>query len=223
MRLSRWRVIGNNGSVITTGYTDLNAGTLTVTDVTGWSQPVTFEHRIEDMAMIGDDTDQRQDRLHAPITHDYPGAGLVFVDCTGHGRSARTSVDQLRPADVEQHWTDARSGSAATSTFNTTNNPIVVTNSGALTERWAIQFINNVAFSVIGEHVNVIAIATPARIARRQIRPVAPYFTIRRGLGSGLTAEQRVPFSTRLVPITPCGWCAASSKAETVSTIRSPC
>jgi hypothetical protein len=45
----------HDGVVIHTGYTtDLEAGTVTFTDVTGYSQPVTIEHRIEDMAVVRD-------------------------------------------------------------------------------------------------------------------------------------------------------------------------
>ena len=46
------RVLGQDGAVIHTGYTaDLEAGTVAFNDVTGYSQPVTIEHRIEDMAV----------------------------------------------------------------------------------------------------------------------------------------------------------------------------
>ena len=55
VRLSRVRVVGHDGVVIHTGYiTDLEAGTVTFTNVTGYSQPVTIEHRIEDMAVVRD-------------------------------------------------------------------------------------------------------------------------------------------------------------------------
>ena len=47
--LSRVRVLGQDGAVIHTGYSaDLEAGTVSIVDVTGWSQPATIQHRIED-------------------------------------------------------------------------------------------------------------------------------------------------------------------------------
>ena len=53
VRLSRVRVVGHDGAVINTGYsTDLEAGTVTFINVSGYSQPVTIEHRIEDMAVV---------------------------------------------------------------------------------------------------------------------------------------------------------------------------
>lgn len=199
VRLSRWRVIGNNGAVITTGYTqDLNAGTLTVTDVTGWSQPVTFEHRIEDMAMIGDVQINGKIGFTRPITHDYPvpGSYLSTALVTGDLR-ARVSIsfDQQTWNNV---WTDAQSGSAATGTFNTTSNPIVVTNSGALTERWAIQFINSTSFNVIGEHVGVIATGnTSADCSPTNPASGTPYFTIpAAGWGLGWATGNVFRFNT---------------------------
>lgn len=75
VRLSRVRVVGHNGVVIHTGYvTDLEAGTVTFTDVTGYSQPVTIEHRIEDMAVVRDVQINGEISFTRPLTHAYPVA-----------------------------------------------------------------------------------------------------------------------------------------------------
>lgn len=198
-RLSRWRVVGNNGAVITTGYTvDLNAGTLTVTDVTGWSQPVTFEHRIEDMAMIADVQINGRIKFTRPISHNYPvpGSYLSSALVTGDLR-ARVSV-AFDQATWSNNWSDAQSGSAATGTFNTTANPIVVTNGGALTERWAVVFTNSTSFNVIGEHVGVIATGNTSADCS-PINPASgtPYFTIpAAGWGLGWASGNVFRFNT---------------------------
>lgn len=187
VRLSRWRVIGNNGQVITTGYTaDLDAGTLTVNDITGWSQPVTFEHRVEDMAMVAEVQINGTLRLTRQITHAYPVPGSYVSSALVAGDlKARVSVtfDQSTWANV---WADAQSGASATGTFNSVGNPIVVTNEGALTERWAVVFVNSTSFNVIGEHVGVIATGNTSADCS-PINPASgtPYFTIP-ALGWGL-------------------------------------
>lgn len=71
--LSRVRVVGHNGVVIHTGYVaDLEAGTVTFTDVTGYSQPVTTEHRIEDQAVVRDVQINGEISFTRPLTHTYP-------------------------------------------------------------------------------------------------------------------------------------------------------
>lgn len=84
-------------------------------------------------------------------------------------------------------WSDSLVGGSATATYNTTTYPVVVTNKGALTERWVIQFTNSTAFNVIGEHVGVIATGSTG-VDCAPINPATstPYFTISAaGWGSG--------------------------------------
>jgi hypothetical protein len=78
VRLSRVRVIGANNVVITSGYTtDLEAGTVTFTNVAGYAQPVTIEHRIEDMAQVSDVQISGRLTFTRQITHDYPVGSYV--------------------------------------------------------------------------------------------------------------------------------------------------
>lgn len=159
VRLSRVRVIGNDGNVINAGYTaNLDAGTVTFSNVSGYSQPVTVEHRIEDMAMVAEVQINGSVRLTRQMTHAYPSPGSYVSSALVAGDlKARVSLvfDQHTWTNA---WSDALIGSAATGTFNDIANPIVVTNSGALTERWAVVFTSNTAFQVIGEHVGGIAV-----------------------------------------------------------------
>ena len=78
VRLSRVRVIGADGNVIDTGYSaDLEAGTVTFSNVAGYSQPVTIEHRIEDMAQIADVQINGTMAFTRQISHDYPVGSIV--------------------------------------------------------------------------------------------------------------------------------------------------
>lgn len=199
VRLSRVRVIGHDGNVIDTGYTaNLDAGTVTFTDVTGYSQPVTIEHRVEDMAMVSDVQINGKVSFTRPITHAYPvpGSYLSSALIAGDLRS-RVSVlfDQQTWTGV---WSDALIGSAATATFNDISHPIQVTNEGALTERWFVQFTGTTTFNVIGEHVGVIATGnTSSNCAPINPATGAPYFTIPYlGWGLGWSVGNVLRFNT---------------------------
>jgi hypothetical protein len=186
-RLSRVRVIDLNGAVINTGYTaNLEAGTITVNDITGWTQPVVFEHRVEDMAMVSDVDIGGKISFTRQITHEYPVPGSYLSSALVAGDlRARVSLmfDQVTWGNV---WSDVVSGSAATGTFNQVGNPIEVVNSGALDERWAVVFTSTTAFNVMGEHVGVIATGNTSTDCS-PINPASgtPYFTIP-ALGWGL-------------------------------------
>jgi hypothetical protein len=198
-RLSRVRVIGNDGVVITSGYTvDLDAGILTWTDVSGFSQPVVVEHRVEDMAMVSDVQIDGTISFTRAITHEYPTPGSYVSSAmvTGDLRS-RVSVtfDQATWNNV---WSDVISGSPATGTFNNITHPIVVTNGGALTERWAVVFTNSTSFNVIGEHLGVIASGNTSSDCY-PLNPASgtPYFLIPAlGWGLGWATGNVVRFNT---------------------------
>lgn len=205
-RLSRVRVIGNDGLVIDTGYTaDLDLGLVTFTDVTGYSQPVTVQHRIEDTVLVSDAQISGQISFTRPSTHVYPVPGSYISSALVAGDVfARTSVvfDQ---STWNNTWSDSASGSSATGTFDDTTYPIAVTNLGALTERWAIVFTNTTTFNVIGENVGVIATGnTGTNCAPTNPATGAPYFTIPfLGWGLGWAAGNVLRFNTvgAVVPV----------------------
>lgn len=199
VRLSRVRVIGDDDATINTGYTvDLEAGIVTFTDVTGYSQPVRVEHRVEDLMLVSDAQINGQMTFTRALTHDYPAdTSYISSALIAGDMHARVSItfDQATWGNV---WSDGLIGSAATGTYNTVLAPIVVTNKGALTERWAIVFTNTTAFSVIGEHVGVIASGntstncTPNNPATSQ-----PYFSLAAaGWGSGWATGNVLRFNT---------------------------
>lgn len=188
-RLSRAVVRNNTGAAIYSGYTvNLEAGTLTFTDVTGMATPVTIEDRIEDMAVARDVQISGQITFTRQITHDYPVLGSYVSSALEYGdRKARVSLtfDQATWNGVE--WADAPTSAVATGTYNTTLSPIEVTNAGASTERFALWFTSTTQFRVIGEHVGQIATGdintdcAPINPATGQ-----PYFTVRAlGWGTG--------------------------------------
>lgn len=188
-RLSRVAVIGNDGLQITSGFTsDLEAGTVTFSDVTGYSQPVTIEHRIEDMALVADAQINGSIRLTRALTHDFPVPGTYVSSAMLLGDVfARVSLQFDQGTWDGITWADSLDGDAATGSYNDTLAPIQVTNDGAITERWALQFTSSTAFRVVGEHVGVIGTGT-INVDCSPINPntSSPYFTIlSTGWGSG--------------------------------------
>jgi hypothetical protein len=188
-RLSRVRVIGDDGLVIHAGYTaDLEAGTVTFTDVSGYSQPVTIQHRIEDMAGLQDAQIDGTLVMLRPLTHVFPAEGSYVSSAFVVGdMKARTSLVFDQATWDGTSFLDALSGAAATGTYNDAANPVAVTNAGAITQRWVLRFTSTTAFQIIGENVGVIGTGTiSTETAPDNPNSSEPYFRLAaEGWGSG--------------------------------------
>jgi hypothetical protein len=198
VRLSRVRVLGATGAVISTGYTtDLEAGTVTFTDVSGYAQPVSIEHRIEDMMLCSDAQINGQLTFTRAITHNYPAGSYISSALVIGDMKARTEhlFDQQTWSNV---WSNELVGSAASATYNNVAHPIEVSNAGASTERWALVFTNTTAFNIIGEHVGVIGTGNTATdVAPLNPATGFPYFTLRAvGFGLGWATGNVLRFNT---------------------------
>ena len=200
VRLSRVRVIGADGQVINTGYSaDLEAGKVTFTSVSGYVQPVTVEHRIEDMVQVSDVQINGQLAFTRQVTHTYPFPGsFISSALVGQDLKARVSVlfDQATWDAVT--YADSVVGSVAPGTYNDILAPLAVTNKGAVTEKWALRFTNTTTFDVIGEHVGTISSGTIATDTS-PLNPAtgSPYFTISAiGWGSGWSVGNVLRFNT---------------------------
>ncbi|MFT7722230.1 MAG: tape measure protein [Roseateles sp.] len=126
-----------------------------------------------------------------PVAGTYVSSALVFGDL--HARVSLT-IDQ----GTWSGWSDGPSGAAATATFNDIQNPITVTNGGALTERWAVVFTSATSFNVMGEHLGVIATGNTGSDCA-PLNPTAgqPYFTIPAvGWGLGWAVGNVLRFNT---------------------------
>lgn len=198
-RLAKIRVVGNNGNTISSGYTEnLDAGSVTFNDVTGYSQPVHIEHRIEDMALVSDVQINGQLSVTRPLTHDFPlgsyiSSALVIGDM--HAR-----VSEFFDQQTFNGWFDTLQGNAASGTYNDTLYPIELTNRGAIEERWEILFTNSTTVNVIGENVGQIVTGHPITSDLAPINPAqgAPYFTMRAlGFGSGWSAGNVIRLNTK--------------------------
>jgi hypothetical protein len=200
VRLSRVKVIGADGVTIETGYTaNLDAGTVTFTDVSGYSQPVKIEYRIEDMLLVTDVQINGTLVFAQPISHDYAAGESYISSCLMLGDlKARVSIffDQFSWSGA---WSDALIGNAADAGYNDVDNPLIVTNQGAVTERWRIQFTNPTTYNVIGEHLGQIVTGQAINADCSPLNTAAgqPYFTIKAaGFGNGWANGNLIRFNT---------------------------
>ncbi|MNV47913.1 hypothetical protein D3C71_1397960 [compost metagenome] len=78
------------------------------------------------------------------------------------------------------------------------NYPVLLTNKGAVTERWRLQFTGPGVYSVIGEHLGVIVVGQSVTADCSPVGPSGvPYFTIfAAGLGQGWGQGNLVRFNT---------------------------
>lgn len=144
-----------NGELIDTGFEatedDLDAGEVRVTDVTGWAQPVTVEHRIQEMRQVTDLQIDGTMQLNFPLSYDFP-AGSVVSSALLWGNTFARFVgvwDQQSWDGIT--WSDTTVGNPAPATYNIAANPIVVSNAGALSERYAWRYTTTESFDFIGE------------------------------------------------------------------------
>ncbi|WP_339091611.1 hypothetical protein [Variovorax paradoxus] len=200
VRLSRVRIVGANGQTIETGYTrNLDAGTVTFSDVSSYAQPVVVEHRIEDLLTVSDVGIDGRLAFAGRVTHDYTAGDTCVSSALPMGDvKARVSLlfDQQTWSGV---WSDSLIGNAADPTFNDIDYPITVTNKGAVTERWRIQInAGGTSYNLIGEHVGQIVTGQSLTADCSPLGPSGvPYMTIRAaGFGSGWAAGQLIRFNT---------------------------
>lgn len=197
-RISRADVIGADDQPIESGYSvDRVAGTVTFTDVTGYSQPVRIRHRIEDAALVADAQIGGLIRFTRPLTHEYPLGSYVSSALLINDMRARVSVlfDQATWGGA---WSDEPIGSGASATYDIINNPPQVDNESAITERWALVFTGSTNFNIVGEHVGQIGTGNTAQdCAPLNPNTGRPYFRLlAAGFGAGWAAGNAIRLNT---------------------------
>lgn len=198
-RLSRIRVLDANGFVISLGFmVDLEAGIVTFTNVSGYAQPVRVEHRVEDLLLVSDAQINGDLAFTRQITHNYPAnSSFISTALIAGDLKARVSVlfDQN---SWDGSFVDTVVGAVATGTYNDILSPLIVTNAGASTERWALRFTSSSGFQIIGEHVGIIGTGS-INIDTAPTNPATgePYFIVRAiGWGIGWATGNVLRFNT---------------------------
>jgi hypothetical protein len=197
-----WLVDANNAKVSNEHYVvDLAAGTVTMAadlDLGAIPQPLQAKHRIEQMVLLADVQISGQMSITAPLTRDFPEGSLVSSALLFGDLNAQ-ATNLFDQATWTGEWSDQRIGSQATGEFNTIDYPVEVLNSGAVTERWRLNFTSSTAFQIVGENLGVIGTGTTSG----DVAPVNPvtgenYFVMRAGgFGAGWSAGNQIRFNTR--------------------------
>lgn len=207
--LARLRVIGNNGIEIArfdqgvtapggVGCTaDLVAGTVTFTSVTGYSQPVTVQHRIEDMAALTFVNGNGVLSLNRPTTHAFP-IDTIVSSALLRGDIQAIVHDGFPQASWTGVFSDTLIGSAPSADYNQAANPITSTNAGAINERWACIFTSSTTYRIVGETVGEIGTGSTGTVAAPlNLATSAPYFSIpSTGWGTGWAIGNVFRFNT---------------------------
>ena len=201
-RLSRIVIWGADDKEILHGWArDLDAGTVQILNSEGWNQPVRIAWSIEHMALVRDAQIGGQITLNRPLTHHFPAGGKSYISSALMlgDRYARVShvFDQASWDGVT--YQDTPVGNIAVATYNTTVAPIDVDNTGAITQRWALQFLTPTTVRVVGESVGVVV---GSHLISDDLAPInpntgTPYFTMKKeGWGSGWAAGNLVRLNT---------------------------
>jgi hypothetical protein len=174
------------------GYTaDLDAGTVMFNDLTGYpAGGVKVLGRTEVYRQLAEVRIDGKVRLTQPVGYEFP-IGSVFSTALRFGdRFARVSRVYDQASWNGTTWYDGvdPSKGEATGTYNAAAHPIVVTNRGAITERWAFRFRSDgQTFDLIGQHLGQIATGNiNADFSPMNLAAGAPYMTVpSAGWGAG--------------------------------------
>lgn len=160
--------------------------------------PLNAKYRYQDMGLIRDVQINGQITFTKPVTHNYStddsivGSALVIGDM--QARYARKFV-QPTWSNV---WADEAIGGAISANYNDSLYPILITNNGAIQERWALVFTDATNFRCVGEYSGQIGLGN-INADYAPINPVTgvPYFTIKKeGWGAGWANGNVLRFNT---------------------------
>lgn len=137
-------------------------------------------------------------RFTAGLANAYPvGSKLCSMSL---GADLQASVN---PVFSQQTWTrtfsDTLIGNSISAQYNRAAGDILVTNEGAITERWAVVFTSATAFKLIGERLGQIATGvTTANFLPLNPMTNTPYFTLQSAAwGAGWGIGNVLRFNTR--------------------------
>lgn len=183
-----------------------NTGSVTISDTptfTGYTPPWQIIHTREDMCLLNEVQINGYMTTVAPITHDYDTQDTYVSSACILGDIKARVWNVFHQQSWTSVWSDSRIGNDTTAKYNYYAYPIVITNKGAITERWAaiIQSSDgvNATFMVVGEKVGVVATGQSTTMDCAPINPATgtPFFVIKReGWGSGWAVNNVLRFNT---------------------------
>lgn len=169
-------------------------------DLSMYTQPLVAWHSIDEEAtvIVADEASQRLELDHV-LRHAFPAEATRVSGLVPLGDLFASASVPFAQQAWTSVWSDELIGSEITPQFNNTVYPIEVTNDGAITERWRIQFTAATTVNVIGEVVGQIATNLSITSDIAPINPATghPYFTIPyEGWGAGWVSGNLLRLNT---------------------------
>ncbi len=175
-----------NALVADTLYTvDLDTGDFAFNsgaDLSGYAQPITVYHRVEDMVRAGDVQINGQIQLAGALSHDYTSGDTLVASALLIGDLQARAYNLFTQAVWLNHWLDSQEGTGTVGQYDIGDYPIAVENRGAIKQRWRLYFTSTTAFQVIGETRGQVATGDTGHDCA-PINPATgtPFFTILAG------------------------------------------
>lgn len=162
---------------------DLDAGTITwlaPLDLSDYEMPLVAHSSREQLNRIVAVDISGKLTLQNPLGRSYPEGSLVSSALV-HGTLAADWTNPFEQARWTNVWQSTRIGEEILAKLNTSDYPIEISNDGAVSERWLIQFKDGTQFDLIGERLGLIA-RTDTLQHLSPINPATgkPYFTIKK-------------------------------------------
>lgn len=182
---------------------DFDAGEITfplASDLTGYDQPFTVHHRIEDELLCARADISGALDLVAGLTHNYPAETSFVSSKLRKGDLFSRVFNYLERTTWTGDWADDVGGDEPTASFNSIDFPIEVTNRGAITERWAVIFTGATQVRVVGQNVGQVLtnVSITEAIEAMNTQTGVPYFSIPAlGWGGGWAVGNVLRFNTQ--------------------------
>ncbi len=167
-------------------------------DFSDFTLPLVAMHKIEDMILVSETQINGQISLSRGTAKAFPESGTLVSSALRFGDLQSRYYGLFDQKTWQNSFSDDLVGSPANATFNEIDYPVVVKNSGAVTERWALVFDGSDHFNIIGENRGIIG----SGYITQDCQPInlatgKPYWFIDyRAFGSGWAAGNVIRFNT---------------------------
>lgn len=161
--------------------------------------PLTMKYRYQDMLLIRDVQINGQLTFTKPLTHNYDAENTIVGSALVIGDMQARSTGKFVQETWNSVWRDEPSEGAISANYNDALYPIEVTNKGAIQERWALVFVTETTFRIVGETTGQLAGTGSTNADCAPINPVtnSPYFIVKKeGWGAGWTSGNVLRFNT---------------------------
>ena len=167
-------------------------------DFTAYTMPLTAMHKIEDMVLVSDTQINGQITLSRGVTKAYPLAGTMVSSALLFGDLRARQYNLFDQKTWTNVFSDDLIGDQANASYNEIDYPVVVTNRGCVTERWALVFDAADHFNLIGEKRGIV----DSGYITQDFQPInlatgnPMFFMDYRGFGSGWAVGNVIRFNT---------------------------